>query len=56
MAKKQNREFRSDMGQDEEEAKGLPKINHERAIEIAGNTLTNVLNEFDRLDRVSILQ
>ena len=44
------------MGQNEEEAKGLPKINHERAIKIAGNTLTNVLEEFGNLDRVSILQ
>ena len=40
----------------EEEAKELPKINHERAVEIAGNILCNLLNLFDELDRVSIVK
>ena len=44
------------MDQDEEEAKELPKIKHERAIQIAGSTIRNVLYSFDKLDRVNIIQ
>jgi hypothetical protein len=44
------------MDQQEEEAKELPEINDERAIEIAGNIFCNLLDSFDGLDRVSIVQ
>jgi hypothetical protein len=52
-----NSRFREDMDRkNEEEAKGLPKINHERAIEIAANTIKNVLKSFYTLDRINIVQ